>query len=187
MSTANDFAAAAQSLAAAVLQAAIDPADALRMLGELAQFEPQSIASTSPIGNAIASMQDSIGDLFRRTAVISMARASSFYQPSSYDDAAAIRTMVCAFIDAEIQVAGDQGEDATFNALRALRAAVSEDLTQRGANLATIIEVNTPLPLAAPVLALRLYRDATRADELISESGSPHPAFLATHFRALSS
>lgn len=187
MSSASDFAMASQSLAAVVLQAAIDPADALRMLSELAQFVPQSIASTSPIGNAIASMQDSVGDLFRRTAVIAMARASSFYQPSSYDDAAAIRSMVCAFIDAETQVAGDQGEDATFNALRALRAAVSEDLTQRGANLATIVSVSTPLPLPAPVLALRLYRDATRADELIAEADSPHPAFLATSFRVLSS
>jgi prophage DNA circulation protein len=186
MSSAADFATDAQMLAAAVLAAAVDPADALRMLSSLADFTPQISNSTAPVGQSIAIMQDAAGDLFRRSAVIACARASAAYQPSSYDDAAAIRAFVCDLLDAEIDVAGDQGEDQTFNALRALRAAVVADLTQRGANLAIMTAVRMGDSMPAPALAQRLYRDFTRADELADEAGSPHPAFLSTSFKALS-
>jgi prophage DNA circulation protein len=186
MSTSADFALSAQALAAAVFASAIDPADALRMLSTLADFSPAMTTSTAPIGKSIATLQAATGDLFRRSAVIAMARASSNYQPSSYDDAANVRSFVCELLDAEIAVAGDQGEDQTFNALRALRAAVADDLTQRGASLAKIMTVHTGEPMPAPVLAQRLYRDPLRTDELIAAADSPHPAFLAPTFLTLS-
>lgn len=186
MSTSNDFAIAAQALAAAVNSSAVDPADAIRMLSSLTTFMPSDPTGSAAIGAAMATMQRASGDLFRRAAVVAMARASSSYQPVSADDAAEVRTTVCDALDREIGIAGDQGEDATFNALRKLRVAVVMDLNSRGAGLPDTTSVLLPAPIPAPVLAQKLYRDVSRSDELISVSGCVHPAFLPAAFTALS-
>jgi prophage DNA circulation protein len=186
MSTTSDFASAAQALAAALYAAAVDPADAIRLLGTLADFTPDDVTSSSPIGLATATMQRASGDLFRRAAVVAMARASASYQPASVDDAAAVRATVCAALDAEITIAGDQYEDATYSALRTLRAAVSTDLTERGAGLASVATLASNLPLPALALAHRQYRDQSRSDELVTQADCIHPAFMPTSFKALS-
>jgi prophage DNA circulation protein len=185
MSTTSDFAAAAQGLAAALLGATVNPADAVRLLSSLADFTPNGATSSAPVGIAMATMQKASGDLFRRAAVVALARASATYQPFSADDAAGLRDVVCGLLDKEIMLAGDQGQDATFNALRAVRAAVAHDLSARGAALAGIVTVESNQPVPAPVLAQRLYRDAARADELVTQANSPHPAFMPTNFKAL--
>ncbi|MET3135353.1 prophage DNA circulation protein [Oxalobacteraceae bacterium GrIS 1.11] len=186
MSAATDFAAAAQALAGALRASAVNPADAIRLLSDLANIVPAGPTSSSAIGMAMAAMQGATGDLFRRAAVLALARASADYLPTSSDDAAAVRAAVCAVLDREIGIAGDQGQDATFNALRAVRVAVSRDLAARGADLASITEVATGLPIPAPVLAQRLYRDPARADELVAQADPVHPAFMPVSFKALS-
>jgi prophage DNA circulation protein len=187
MSTASDFVAAAQAVAAALLASSVDPDDGVRLLSILAAFAPSGTTPSSVVGQSMLTMQDACGDLFRRTAVIALCRAAAQYQPASADDAVALRASVIELLDAEILIAGNQGEDDTFNALRALRAAVVKDLQTRAAGLPGLITVSTSGPVPAPVLALRLYGDPTRADELVTESGAPHPGFLSTGFKALSS
>lgn len=187
MSTSTEFATAAQELAAALYGAAVRPADALRLLASLADFFPDDVTSSSVIGDALQVMQSAAGELFRRAAVVALARASADYEPTSADDAAAVRNIVCAALDAEITAAGDQGQDATFNALRAVRAAVAHDLATRGAGLSSISSVSSNLSMPAPVLAQRLYRTPGRADELVSQAAPIHPAFMPVKFKALSS
>ena len=109
------------------------------------------------------------------------------YQPSSYDDAAALRVVLAAALDSEITAAGDAGEDASYTALKALRSAVVQDLTVRGASLPSIVTVNLQLPLPSLVIAHRLYLDASRSDQIAAESGAIHPAFCPTTFQALAS
>lgn len=181
------FAAAAQAVAAALLAATTDPADAIRMLSNLAQFDSSAPVPASAVGSAMQTMQSGCGDLFRRAAVVALCRASASYQPSSLDDATTVRTQITTLLDAEILVAGNQGEDTTFNALRALRAAVVQDLTSRGTNLSTLAPVVTQAALPATVLAQRLYRDPDRAAELVTQAAPIHPAFMPTNFKALSS
>ena len=187
MSGLTDFATAAQALAAALLASTSDPADSVRVMATLANFTPNAAVPASAVGVAMQTMQAGCGDLFRRAALIALARASSTYQPSSFDDAVAVRTQLCTLLDQEIQIAGNQGEDGTFNAFRAVRAAVVQDLTERAGNLAVLKAVKTPLAVPAPVLAQRLYRDSTRADELVTQANVVHPAFMPTNFKALSS
>jgi prophage DNA circulation protein len=186
MSGVANFAAGAQALAAALLAATKDPSDSVRVLGALANFTPALPVPASAVGAAIQVMQAGCGDLFRRAAVVAMARASASYQPSSFDDALAIRTQLASLLDAEIQIAGNQGEDGTFNALRAVRAAVVQDLTARGANLAPLATIKSNVSVPAPVLAQRLYRDSSRTDELVTQADVIHPAFMPTGFKALS-
>lgn len=186
MSSSDIFAAAAQALAGAVSLSTSDPADAIRLLQVLGAYVAPGAAPSSPIGVSMATMQAATGDLFRRAAVVALARASAAYQPASANDAAAIRAIVCAALDTEITIAADQHADATYNALRKLRAAVSADLTRRGAGLPSIVNVVTPAALPSLVLAHRNYRDAARADDLVTQSACVHPAFMPLNFAALS-
>jgi prophage DNA circulation protein len=186
MSGLTTFASAAQALAASLLAATTDPSDSVRMLATLANFAPNAPVPASAVGTSMQIMQAGCGDLFRRAALIALARASASYQPSSFDDAVAIRNQLYALLDAEILIAGNQGEDGTFNAFRAVRAAVVQDLTTRAADLSMLATVKSNSSVPAPVLAQRLYRDSTRADELVVQCDPPHPAFMPITFKALS-
>jgi prophage DNA circulation protein len=137
--------------------------------------------------DSMATIQRASADLYRRVAVVAVCRAAARYQPSSYDDAVVVWTTVTGLLDAEIQIAGDQGEDATYNALRSLRAAVVQDLTARGADLSVLTTITSPRPMPALTLAQRVYRDASRAGELVTEAGPSciHPCFMPTSFRGL--
>ncbi len=183
----NGFAGAVQTLTEALRTACNDPADAVRLLSLLASYAPNVSPSAAPIGAGIAALSSAMGELFRRAALTSLARACADYQPSSFDDARAVCAAVALVFDAEVLVAADALEDASYQALRALRTAVLNDLTTRGADLARLTTITTPMPQPSLVLAYRLYRDATRSDDLIARADPVHPAFMPTSFEALSS
>lgn len=176
-----------QALAVSVLAATVDPADGVRLMAEMVNFYPSTPTVSSSIGQAMSLMQTSIGNICRRSAVSVLAQACSTYQPSSGNDAVTVRNLVTGLLDAEIQVAGDNGEDATFQALRALRQAVVQDLNRRGAQLARMENVSFGASMPAAVIALRLYRDAGRGDEVAQESNAPHPSFQPLSFQVLAS
>lgn len=163
------------------------PADQLRLLASLAGFNPIITASTAPIGAAIEGLQVSFAALVRRTACAALATAAAAYQPSSYDDAMAQLDTVTTLLDDETLSAADAGDTASFLALRTLRTAVADDLITRGAQLASLMTVTTPLPMPSLTLAYRLYGDATRSDDLIARANPVHPLFMPTSFKALSS
>lgn len=177
------FAAAIQAVAAAMAAAIADPADQVRLFTGFAGTP----APPSQGAAAATRAQSAVIDLWRRAALTQLARATALYQPSSYNDAAALRAGVCALLDAEVLIAGNQGEDGVFTSFRALKAAVALDLTTRGATLAPIVTVSFSAPLPAPVMAQMLYQDAGRQDELIAEANVRHPAFMPTRFQALAS
>lgn len=186
MSTPAEVATSAQALVAALASACIDPSDAVRLLSDLSTFTSDDATSGSVIGMAVGSMQVAMTKLLRRSAVISLARASSSYQPASYDDARTLRLAICEILDAEITTAGDAGEDATYSALRALRQAVVDDLTTRGASLSPMKTFNEAAPVPALVLAQKYYQDLEREDGLVVQANPVHPLFMPTSFRALS-
>lgn len=180
------FSAALQAATQALASAIVNPADALRLFSNLAAFAPAAPVPMSQTGVAMGAAQTAVGALARRAAIAELAMAASAYQPSSYDDANSVRAAVCAVIDAEITIAGDDAEDNTYQALRALRQAVVQDLTVRGADLAPMKAFRLNAPLPALALAWRFYQDASRGDQLYVQSGARHPAFLPAAFTALS-
>lgn len=185
--TVEAFAKAAQNLVVTVAAGIPTPADQIRLLSQLANFTTTDYASTSQIGQAKTVAQYVTAALLRRAAIVQLATASSNYAPSSYDDAVTIRNTVVAFIDSEMLIAGDMGDDATYGSLRNLRQAVVQDLDARGASLAPLEVFAIRDNLPSLVLANRLYQDPTRSDELIGEADPIHPAFMPSSFRALSS
>jgi len=187
-SASTDMLDALAALVEAMRAGITDPADQVQVLLALAGFTfADSAGGTVGIGAATAAMRDAMAAACRRAALVSLARASASYQPSSYDDAAALRVALAAALDSEITAAGDAGEDASYTALKALRSAVVQDLTVRGASLPSIVTVNLQLPLPSLVIAHRLYLDASRSDQIAAESGAIHPAFCPTTFQALAS
>jgi prophage DNA circulation protein len=165
-----------------------NPADQLRILQSLAAFSFEDGAGGSVgIGAAQAIMRDATAAACRRAALVSLALASAAYQPTSYNDAAAVREAVAAALDVEITAAGDAGEDDAYTGLKQLRAAVVRDLTTRGASLPSTVPVTTRVAMPSLALAQTLYRDAGRADEIAAEAGAIHPAFCPTSFLALAS
>ena len=157
------YPAAALAVAKALLAAAVDPADQVRLMLALAQSAPAT----------------SFGAVLRRMALIQTCRASAAYQPTSYDDAQALRALVCGALDAEIDAAGDAGEDEVYAAFRVLRIDVVLDLQARGDPLPRLRAVTVP-PLPAAVLAHRLYGDATRAGDLVDRADPANPLIMPT-------
>lgn len=183
--TASSHPAAAKALAESVQSAAVNQTDAIRMMQSLVVIPQTAITTTAPIGAALVTIQQSSADLFRRSVVIALASSTATYKPTSYEDAIAVKNSVITLLDDEILLAGNQGEDDAFTSLRALRAAVSKDLTVRGGSLSPLVPVISKSPIPASVLAQRLYRDPSRAAELISRAKPIHPSFMPVEFLAL--
>lgn len=171
----TSFTGVAAAFAQAVKSASFTPADELRSM--------QAMATLSGV---LGPAQSATADLFRRIAVCQLGQSSGDYQPSTVEEAAFIRTQALAGIDAEITLAGNQGDDGVYAALRILRAEVIRDMNAKGAQLPTLVTVTTNSPVPSLVLAQRLYRDAGRDDELARRANPVHPAFMPLSFMALS-
>ena len=183
---ASDFAAASVELADAVLAAITDPADAIRLLLPLAGWVPPPVTVRGPLSQEIADAQYALAANLRAAACSALGQAAQSYQPISYQDAQSVRELVCAALDAEAIRVADAGNDATYQALRTLRAAVALDLAVRGANLAVLIEVTTRVPMPALAEAWTLYQDTSRTPSLVASADPAHPLFLPLDFPALS-
>jgi prophage DNA circulation protein len=180
------FAAAGVALCNALVAATADPADAIRLLLDLTGWQPKPVPGGSALAIASRSAQDAIAASLRCAACAALAVATQAYQPVSYQDAQAIRTTVCAALDAEATRNADAGRDATYQALRSLRTAVALDLAVRGADLAWLVDVQTPAPMPSLAEAWTLYQDTTREPQLVGSAMPAHPLFLPTSFPTLS-
>jgi prophage DNA circulation protein len=186
MSAQSDaFAAAGVDLANALAASANDPADAIRLLLPLAGWMPPPIAGAGPLSAEARAAQDALASTLRCACCAALAQATQAYLPNSYQDAVAVRIAVCGALDAEATRAGDAGKDATYQALRTLRAAVALDLAVRGANLAWLVEIDTRAPMPSLAEAWTLYQDTPREPGLVASADPPHPLFLPTAFPAL--
>lgn len=184
-SSALSYASSAQALMASLGTAVVNPGDAVRLFGALASYMPATPIGIGQTGAGQQIVQDAAGAVLRRAALGTLVRAAAQYAPSSYDDAAALRTSVTGYLDAEILIAGDASDDASYSALRAVRQMVVALLIQAGAGLPRLQNFTFNASLPALVLAQRLYTDASRSDELVGEALPIHPAFMPLRFQAL--
>lgn len=180
------LAASASGLTEALRNSVNDPLDAIRILTALAQFTPGAGAGVAPIGAAVATVTGATGDLCRRSALVSLALATSAWKPISYDNAVTIRRAVCGLLEAEATIAADALEIDTYQSLHGLAGAVANDLDTRAARLPRVRTLTLGANLPASVLAFRLYGDATRAADLIARNDPPCPLFMPTVIEALS-
>ena len=187
MSTASDaFADAGAALAQALLAAMTDPADAIRLLLPLTAWVPPPIPGSGALAIEARQAQDAIADNLRCAACAALGGATLAYTPTSYDDAQAVRGAVCDALEAQATVCADAGRDASYAALRDLRAAVALDLAIRGANLAWLVEVQTEVPMPSLAEAWTLYQDTTREPAMVAAADVRAPLFMPVSFTGLS-
>ncbi|MGU7812712.1 DNA circularization protein [Burkholderia sp. AW49-1] len=176
---------AVDAFVAAVAASANDPADAVRLVSGLVEYSPQDVVVPGQIGASMRVVQVATAALLRRYALAQLAMTLSGYQPSSQQDAVTVLSDALDLYDAEIDVAGDAGDDDTFVALRKLRRAVYADLTARGADLAPLATFSFNTTLPSLVLARRIYNDSKREPQLLQQVDPIHPAFCPISFQAL--
>lgn len=186
-STGDTFTDAVTALMDAIVASVADPGTAISLLGTLASYSPDNFTSSSAIGDAQAVAQDATSALLRRGALSALARVAATYAPASYDDALTTMQTVVGYIDDEILVAGDAGDDESYTALRDLRQAVVSALTSTGATLPRLETFTFRGSMPALAMATRLYQDPSRTDELIEQANPVHPAFMPTTVKALAS
>lgn len=121
--------------------------------------------------------------LVQRSAVVEAALAASTVdfapviaaERPTYQDATGLRDELADRLDALMLAADD---DAVYQALADLRAAVITDITTRGADLSRTVFYVPATTLPALVVAHSLYGDASRADEVVVRNRLRHPGFV---------
>ncbi|VVP61910.1 hypothetical protein PS870_06475 [Pseudomonas fluorescens] len=184
-SSGQAFTDAVQGVMDALVAGIADPGNAISLLGPLVSYTPSTFGGPGAIGAAREVAQDATSALLRRSALASIGQVVATYVPASYDEAMDTMETVTGFIDAELLVAGDAGDDGSYNAMIALRQAVVSALTTTGATLPALEAFSFRAPMPALVMANRLYQDAGRTEELIQQADPIHPAFMPTAVKAL--
>jgi hypothetical protein len=104
----------------------------------------------------------------------------------SWQDVIATKTaLLPAFQDAE-EIAADEMDQASFQALITLHGALTNHLVATALPLPRMIGYQFYQPLPTLVMAYKLYDDASRCDELRAENNIVHPAFCPLAGEALS-
>lgn len=133
------------------------------------------IEPSTPSRQREADNQSAIVQMVQQLATLEAARAATLIEYPSLDDAIAVRSELIEQIDALSEADID---DAVYQQLSIVRAAVAGDIRARGANLARLVKLSLPDTLPSLVLAWQLYGDASRAAELESRNRIQDPLFM---------
>lgn len=185
--TADALSSAALNVAELVRTSLADPGAQMAALLSLATFDVEASATLAPIGAAIATARSATAAMCRQMALASIALACADWNPTSSDQAEALRKLVATQMDTAATEAADEGYTDIWRVLRDLRSSLTTFLAQQASQLPDQITVARNGPLPALVLAQQLYADGSRSDDLIGRANPIHPAFMPTNFQALSS
>jgi hypothetical protein len=105
---------------------------------------------------------------------------------TSRDDVNAMRLLLNDAFAVMEEVAADEMDQMTFQALIRLHAAIMFYLIETARPLPMMLNFQFGSSLPTLIIAYRLYADASRADELRDENKVVHPAFAPRIGRALS-
>lgn len=140
-----------------------------------------TVPLTTPLRRQQAKSTAAQQRLIRQAAVVEASRSASKSGYASRDDALDIERRLGSALDSLMEevdpVSGRPVDDQVYAAMQALRAALNEDLRQRGARLPDIVSHIPTSTLPALVIAHQLYGDATRDGEIIARNKLMHPGF----------
>lgn len=151
------------------------PSGALAALRQLFGFGLPGAPRTTPARVQDAGNRKALADLVGTLAVAEAAEAVAAQDFESYDTAVALRDELGDALDTLAEAA----DETAYAPLLALRLAVVQDVSARGADLARVARFVPPRTLPALVVAYRLYGDARRDAELVARNpGLQHPGFV---------
>lgn len=131
------------------------------------------VARTTPIRTKQSDNQTALIKLVQRATLIQAVRVAAEISFQSYNAAVSVRDELVELLDVQMLTADDE----VFIALSDLRAAIVQDITVRGADLARIVTYRPPATLPALVIAYRLYGEVSPEAEIISRNHIRHPGF----------
>jgi prophage DNA circulation protein len=99
---------------------------------------------------------------------------------------AMLTTMNLAFDPAEEFAAAYTVDPRVYQTLVGLHAALTADLTDRSRPLPRMVRYSFPKRMPSLKLAMRIYSNPRRADQLVKENRVVHPAFMLSNGRCLS-
>ncbi len=174
--TPASLAGSATSLIGALAGLTARPEAALGMYRGLFNFgdTDKPLPRTTPNRRRQARNRDEVNGMVRRAAIVEAARAASGMRFEAFEDATAVRDELADRLDAEMDTAPDD----VYQALAELRAALVQDIRERGVDLARIVSVVPPATLPALVLAHRIHGDPKRVDEVVVRNRIRHPGFV---------
>lgn len=180
-SSIDDYVSGISNVVQSILDSTGGVNDRLRALEQLANAQSTQYQQATADQEVAASINALI--LFLCSGA--MASAAITANPTSKDDADALTERVSSQLGAAILTAGDRGDDDIYQALLSLRESFLTTMAATAGDLVNLVEFSTPTPLPALTIANRLYQDASRADELIASTKTPHPAFMPTKLKVL--
>lgn len=126
----------------------------------------------------LSSSIDLIRDVVQRVGLSQEARAIARMTFDSVDQAFDIRNVTFGRLDKIAAAAGESFDDATYNAVGSLRAAITADINERTGGLPRRQDLAVNAAVPSVVLAYQVYGDANRADELRRRNAAfRHPLF----------
>lgn len=125
--------------------------------------------------------------LNRDAATLMAAEVLSTADFASLAEARQLRDALLEAIDQRADAAAEAEDDGAFRGWREVAASASRDMTERARRAPLLASYTLPQGLPSLALSQRLYRDGSRADELVLLNDAPHPAFMPAAGSALRS
>ena len=141
-----------------------------------------SYPTATPNQQQAARNIQALQQLVQRVAVAEAANVTAARVYATADDALRDADAIAAAIEAQTAaedvVDSTPIDDAVYTALIDLRAAVTQDLRMRGAQLPKLTTYVPAATLPALVIAYGLYGDASRESEIVGRNRIRHPGFV---------
>ncbi len=98
---------------------------------------------------------------------------------TSYDDAQDVQSLLFDKID--LLLMDSNTDDQIFEALRNLRTAVAQDITERASDLSRLSMITVPETTPAIALSYELYGTITKEDEIVERNNLSNGAFIPSN------
>jgi prophage DNA circulation protein len=186
----EDFALGFLALSRATTPLSVPPVDALLAYRPLLAFGGGVGQATGRTASEIRQSEttSALFTLVRRAALVEAAVLAAQVDFDTHEEAVAMRddlaarldeaaaglTSSASFADPEIR----EVPDSLYQALTALKVALTRDLGQRAIDAPRLASVTLPATLPALVAAWHIHGDAMRADEIIRRNRIRHPGFI---------
>jgi prophage DNA circulation protein len=159
----------------------IDPSCGLAQMASWGGSEPPP-----PDAQSLAN-QEALIALVGGAAAVALSQIYASTAFHTQDDADTARDQLSTMIDGLATTSADSGDDDAFTSWQKLYQSSTDDLTNRAKQAPSTVTFTLGSALPALVLAQRLYRDPSRAGELVARNDAPHPLFVPPVVEALNS
>jgi prophage DNA circulation protein len=139
-------------------------------------FSPSESRPGTTTANRLLEQEgyDLILHTVRTVEVVQAAKLTPTIDFGTYDDASRVRGNVCDALDALLDLA----DDATYEALGQLRAALVRAVPGEDSDLPRLVRYAPPVSVPSLVLAHQLYGDLAHEADIVNRNRVAHPGFI---------